>query len=81
MLDLMRENTAAVQASLRICQALLRGVMKHLKALDPELGEAELINLVAAEQANLGEMANLREMAKLGEMDGKTQPQERPGAA
>jgi len=57
VLDLMRENTAAVQASLLHCQGILRHAMKHLKVLDPELGEEELINSVAAEQANLREMA------------------------
>jgi hypothetical protein len=57
LLDLMRENKAAVQASVLACQELLRAACSQLKILDPKLGVQELIESVAAEQANLREMA------------------------
>ena len=53
LLDLMRDNKAAVQDLSEHCQDLLRVVSVHLKILDPELGEKELIELVAAEMAKL----------------------------
>ena len=48
----MRENKAAVQDNLSALQILLSQV-SELKVLDPELGEEELIESVAAELANL----------------------------
>ena len=53
MLDLMRDNEAAVQDISSGCQDLLREAVRHLKILDPEHGDAELIMAVAAELAKL----------------------------
>ncbi|KAJ1478359.1 hypothetical protein T484DRAFT_2952085 [Baffinella frigidus] len=55
LLDLMRENQEAVHAMLSACQ-VLRDATTHLKVLDPELGEEELIKSVEAELANLVRM-------------------------
>ena len=55
LLDLMRDNEAAVQAISNHCQELLRAASRHFKILDPEHGEEELINLVAAELAKLSQ--------------------------
>ena len=55
LLDLMRDNEAAVQAISNHCHDLLLAASKHLKILDPEHGEEELINLVAAELAKLSQ--------------------------
>ena len=49
LLDLMRENEAAVLAMSGRCQAVLRHASENLKILDPVHGEKELIELVAAE--------------------------------
>ena len=61
LLDLLRENEAAVQqyssAMLDRCQDLLEEAGAVLKVLDPEVGEEELIKSVAAELANLHVMA------------------------
>jgi hypothetical protein len=51
LLDLMRENEAAVKTMLRLCQDVLREARSHLKILDPVHGDEELINSVAAELA------------------------------
>jgi hypothetical protein len=56
LLDLMRENKAAVQDQLAGCEELLALALKHLKILDPEAGDQELIKSVEAELANLREM-------------------------
>ena len=53
LLDLMRENTDAVQANLAPCGHLLRRASKHLTILDPELGQQELAKSVAAELAKV----------------------------
>jgi len=53
LLDLLRENTAAVQDMLSLCQNLLHDASSSLKILNPELGEEELIKSVAAELAEL----------------------------
>jgi len=53
LLDLMRENEAAVQDVSTQCKNLLIHVSVHLKILDPEYGEKELIALVAAALAKL----------------------------
>jgi len=53
LLDLMRESGASVQANLVYCQKLLQRTSKHLKVLDPELGQEELVESVAAEMARL----------------------------
>jgi len=53
LLDLMRENEAAVQANLPLCESLLMLASKNLKILDPERGEEELIESLAAELAKL----------------------------
>jgi len=53
LLDLVRENGAAVQAILVPVQELLAQASKNLTILDPELGEEELIKSVAAELAKV----------------------------
>ena len=53
LLDLLRDNEAAVQDVSGRCQILLSHASVHLKILDPEYGEEELIELVAAELAKL----------------------------
>jgi hypothetical protein len=49
----MCENEAAVQGLSDRCQTLLLQASVDLKILDPEHGEEELIDLVAAELAKL----------------------------
>jgi len=52
LLDLMRENEAAVQDT--ACRYhVLDNASMHLKLLDPEHGEEELIKSVVAEKAKL----------------------------
>ena len=51
LLDLMRENEAAVKTMLSLRQNVLQNASFHLKILDPEHGDEELINSVAAELA------------------------------
>ena len=54
LLDLMRDNEAAVQTMPfmpRRCQYILENARYYLKILDPEHGEEELINSVAVELA------------------------------
>ena len=53
LLDLIRENEAAVQDSASMCTTVLALASEHLKILDPEVGEEELITAVAAEAARL----------------------------
>jgi len=53
LLDLMRENEAKVQVMAAACQDLLGQARRHLKILDPEVGEEELIKAVEAAQAKL----------------------------
>ena len=53
LLDLMRENEARVQKSASMCAKVLELASEHLKILDPEVGEEELIKAVAAEVAKL----------------------------
>ena len=53
LLDLMRDNEAAVQDVSDPCQELLRNAPAELKILDPEHGDEELIELVAAALAKL----------------------------
>ena len=55
LLDLLRETGPAVQANLVDCEYLLRQASRHLKILDPDLGEEELIKSAAAELAKLTE--------------------------
>ena len=55
LLDLMRDNKAAVQDLSHHCQALLLDASVLLKILHPEHGEKELIELVAAELAKLSQ--------------------------
>ena len=61
----MRENKAAVKDSMVACQELLREAAEHLKILDWELGDRELIIWVAAELAELREMAGRAQPPKL----------------
>jgi len=51
LLDLLRENEAAAKSMLRLCQEILQIATFQLKILDPEHGDEELINSVAAELA------------------------------
>ena len=53
MLDLMRDNEAAVQSE--PFRHLLINISVDLKILDPAHGEEELIELVAAELAKLSQ--------------------------
>ena len=53
LLDLMRENEAAVKDIPTQCRAVLQQASVHLKMLDPEHGEEELIKSVVAEMAKL----------------------------
>ena len=53
LLDLLRENEAAVKTMLRLCQSVLQNATSHLKVLDPKHGEEELVKSVAAERAKL----------------------------
>jgi hypothetical protein len=55
LLDLMRGNEATVQGEAGGCPSLLGEASAHLKILDPEHGEKELIELVAAELAKLSQ--------------------------
>jgi len=53
LLELMRENEAAVEDLSDRCRGLLGEASECLKILDPEHGEEELITSVAAELAKL----------------------------
>ena len=53
LLDLMREDEAAVQALSGRCQGLLLQASECLRTLDPELGNGELIESVEVELAKL----------------------------
>jgi hypothetical protein len=53
LLDLMRENEAAVQDDLVPCEFLLQQVSENLKILGPELGDQDLVISVAAELAKV----------------------------
>ena len=53
LIDLMRENEAGVQGKAAACQELLERASEHLTILDPEVGEEELIQAVAAALAKL----------------------------
>jgi len=52
LLDLLRDNEAAVKDAAALSEILL-AAGRHLKILDPEHGDEELIELVAAELAKL----------------------------
>ena len=53
LLDLMRANEARVQKVSAGCAVVLELASYHLTILDPEIGEEELIQAVAAALANL----------------------------
>ena len=53
LLDLLRENEAAVNTIPLLFQTMLQRASSQLKILDPEHGEEELIRSVAAELAKL----------------------------
>ena len=55
LLDLLRENKAAVQDQRYSCQNLLGVASLELKILDPGSGDEELIKSMATEVANLRE--------------------------
>jgi len=56
LLDLLRQNEAVVKTMPRFCQVVLQDASSHLKILDPEHGEEELVNSVAAELAKLAKL-------------------------
>ena len=51
LLDLLRENEAAVKTMPILFQTVIQHATAHLKILDPEHGEQDLVKSVAAEQA------------------------------
>ena len=53
LLDLMREYEAREQTVAVGCAGVLESASQHLTILDPEVGEEELIQAVAAALANL----------------------------
>ena len=53
VLDLMRENEAPVQKMAATCASVLERARQNLTILDPEVGEEELIQAVAAALAEL----------------------------
>jgi hypothetical protein len=53
LLDLMRENEARLQKWAAGCAEVLESASQHLTILDPEGGEEELIQAVAAALAYL----------------------------
>ena len=53
LLDLIRENETRVQEMAATCAILLKLARQHLTILDPEVGEEELVQAVAAALANL----------------------------
>ena len=53
LLGLMRENGAGLQGNLANWQDLLQRATSSLKILDPELGNQELVQSVAAELAKV----------------------------
>ena len=53
LLDLMRENKTRVQEIAAACVQILKRASHHLNILDPEVGEEELIQAVAAALAKL----------------------------
>ena len=53
MLDLMRENETRVQEMTARCTSVLERARQNLTILNPEVGEEELIQAVAAALANL----------------------------
>jgi len=53
LLDLMREDEAKVQKLAALCAEQLEWASKHLRILDPGVGEEELIMAVAAALARL----------------------------
>ena len=53
MLDQMRENETRVQEWASACASMLEQGSQHLTILDPEVGEEELIQAVAAALAKL----------------------------
>ena len=57
LLDLMRENETRVQKLAAPCAAVLGQASKQLTILDPEVGEEELIQAVAAAMARLNALS------------------------
>ena len=53
LLGLIHENQASVQTWAAGCAAVLELASKQLTILDPEVGDEELIQAVAAARANL----------------------------
>ena len=53
LLDLLRQNEAVVKTMPRFCQLVLQEASFHLKILNPEHGEEELVKSMAAELAKL----------------------------
>jgi hypothetical protein len=61
LLNLMRDNEAQVQKMAAQCAAVLEHASNQLTILDPEVGELELIQAVAAAWANLLPHLSLQE--------------------
>ena len=61
LLDLLRENETALQGDINIQRVhhLLSEASWNLEILDPELGQKELIQLVAVELAKLSARSSL----------------------
>ena len=53
LLDLMRENETRVQEMAAPCAGVLKHASLELTVLDPEVGEEELVQAVAAALAKL----------------------------
>jgi hypothetical protein len=53
LLDLMRENEAVAQNVAALCEEVLERARLHLKVLDPEVGDKELIKEVEVEALKL----------------------------
>ena len=53
LLDLVRESETHVQQMAAPCATVLQQARQHLTILDPGVGEEDLIQAVAAAQANL----------------------------
>jgi len=61
LLDRVHDNPDAVHDQLFMAVDLLRMAATQLKMLDPETGEEALVELVAAQVANLEELQGLLE--------------------
>ena len=82
LLDLMRENKAAVQRKLCACRQILQRCLNHLQVLDPrkilDLGTGvdsiERVVLLKSVFAELGILLELERANTLGELGVKAPP-------